>query len=66
MPRAKRENIEVMVDSLIQRLFQRNLSGNVREQFIAYAAEKKGVVFTNQEVAELLHLMMSTPHYQLT
>ncbi|MFM2220591.1 MAG: hypothetical protein RLZZ553_339 [Verrucomicrobiota bacterium] len=66
VPRAKRENIEVMVDSLIQRLFQRNLSGNVREQFIAYAAEKKGVVFTNQEVAELLHLMMSTPHYQLT
>jgi uncharacterized protein (DUF1800 family) len=66
VPRGARESVEQMVDALIQRLFQRNLSGNVREQFIAYATEKKGVVFTNQEVAELLHLMMSTPHYQLT
>ncbi|MFM2171494.1 MAG: hypothetical protein RI957_1723 [Verrucomicrobiota bacterium] len=66
VPRAARDNVETMVDSLIQRLFQRHLSGNVREQFIAYATEKKGVIFTNQEVAELLHLMMSTPHYQLT
>lgn len=66
VPRPARDNVETMVDSLIQRLFQRKLSGNVRESFIAYAAEKKGVVFTNQEVAELLHLMMSTPHYQLT
>lgn len=66
VPRAARENVEVMVDSLIQRLFQRKLSGKVRESFIAYATEKKGVIFTNQEVAELLHLMMSTPHYQLT
>jgi uncharacterized protein (DUF1800 family) len=66
VPRASRENVEQMVDSLIQRLFQRKLSGNVRESFIAYATEKKGVIFTNQEVAELLHLMMSTPHYQLT
>lgn len=65
-PRAMREDVETMVDALIQRLFQRTLSGNVRERFIAYASEKKGVVFTNQEVAELLHLMMSTPHYQLT
>jgi hypothetical protein len=38
----------------------------VRESFIAYGNEKKGVIFTNQEVAELIHLMMSTPHYQLT
>jgi hypothetical protein len=66
VPRASRENVEELVDSLIQRLFQRKLSGPARESFIAYAQEKKGVVFTNQEIAELLHLMMSTPHYQLT
>lgn len=66
VPRPARDNVETMVDSLIRRLFQRKLSGNVCESFIAYASEKKGVVFTNQEVAELLHLMMSTPHYQLT
>lgn len=66
VPRESRENVEIIVDSLIQRLFQRKLGGNARESFIAYAQEKKGVVFTNQEVAELMHLMMSTPHYQLT
>jgi uncharacterized protein (DUF1800 family) len=66
VPRETRNNVEAMVDSLIQRLFQRKLSGNARESFIAYAQEKKGVVFTNQEVGELMHLMMSTPHYQLT
>jgi hypothetical protein len=50
---------------LIERLFQRKLAEKVRESFIAYANEKKGAIFTNQEVAELVHLMMSTPHYQL-
>ncbi len=66
VPRASRDNEEALVDSLIARLFNRKLSGNVRDSFIAYAKDKKGVIFTNQEVAELLHLMMSTPHYQLT
>jgi uncharacterized protein (DUF1800 family) len=66
VPRASRDNEEALVDALIARLFMRKLSGNVRESFIAYAKDKKGVIFTNQEVAELLHLMMSTPHYQLT
>ena len=65
VPRDSRQNLEKMVDSLINRLFQRKLSGNVRERFIAYAREKQGAVFTNQEVGELVHLMMSTPHYQL-
>jgi uncharacterized protein (DUF1800 family) len=65
VPRDCRQNLEKMVDSLINRLFQRKLSGNVRERFIAYAREKQGAVFTNQEVGELVHLMMSTPHYQL-
>jgi hypothetical protein len=65
VPRDSRNDLEKMVDSLINRLFQRKLSGNVRERFIAYARDKQGVVFTNQEVGELVHLMMSTPHYQL-
>ena len=34
--------------------------------FREYADAKRGVVFTNSEVAELVHLMMSTPYYQLT
>jgi uncharacterized protein (DUF1800 family) len=65
VPRELRNDVPAMVDSLIDRLFQRKLADKVRESFIAYANEKKGVIFTNQEVAELVHLMMSTPHYQL-
>jgi hypothetical protein len=65
VPRELRNDIPSMVDSLIDRFFQRRLAEKVRESFIAYANEKKGAIFTNQEVAELVHLMMSTPHYQL-
>ena len=31
-----------------------------------FADAQRGVVFTNTEVAELIHLMMSQPQYQLT
>jgi uncharacterized protein (DUF1800 family) len=66
VPRESRQDMAAMVDSLIQRFFQRDLPDHLRDRFIAYATEKKGVVFTHQEVAELVHLMLSTPHYQLT
>lgn len=64
-PRAMRDDLPLLVDTLIERFFHRKLPEKVRDSFMAYAAEKKGVVFTNQEIAELVHLMMSTPHYQL-
>ncbi len=66
VPRETREHLATMVDSLVERLFQHPLNDRVRDQFLAYAEDKKGEIFTNQEVAELIHLMMSTPHYQLT
>lgn len=66
VPRTQRQDLSAMVDSLIDRLFQHPLNDRVRDQFLAYAEDKKGEIFTNQEVAELVHLMMSTPHYQLT
>jgi uncharacterized protein (DUF1800 family) len=66
VPRSRRDDLAKMIDLLIQRFFQRDLPEPVRESFVAYAAEKKGVIFTNQELAELVHLMLSTPHYQLT
>ena len=66
VPRNMRNNLPAMVDSLIERLFQHPLNDRVRDQFLAYAEDKKGEIFTNQEVAELVHLMLSTPHYQLT
>jgi uncharacterized protein (DUF1800 family) len=64
-PRPLREDPAALVDSLIQRFFQAPVGDRQREAFVAYAVEKKGAIFTNHEVAELCHLMLSTPSYQL-
>lgn len=64
-PRPLRENPTVLVDSLIFRFFQGPVPAKARDSFIDYATAKKGVVFTNKETAELCHLMLSTPYYQL-
>jgi uncharacterized protein (DUF1800 family) len=64
-PRPLREDPEKLVDSLIARFFGGDLGKKQRAAFVDYAVAKKGAVFTNHEVAELCHLMMSTPHYQL-
>ncbi|MEP4077426.1 DUF1800 domain-containing protein [Haloferula sp.] len=64
-PRTLRENPEKLVNELTDRLFQAELGSKQSEAFLAFAKELKGAVFTNHEVAELCHLMMSTPHYQL-
>ncbi len=65
-PRPLRENPSDLVDSLTFRFFQNPLPEKARNSFIEYANTKKGVVFTNKEVGELCHLMLSTPYYQLT
>lgn len=64
-PRALREDPAKLVDELMFRFFQSPLTGRQREAFVEYATAKKGAVFTNREVGELCHLMLSTPHYQL-
>ena len=64
-PRPLRENPEQLVDSLIFRFFQGTLPDKARGSFIEYATAKKGVIFTDKETAELCHLMLSTPYYQL-
>lgn len=64
-PRSLRDDPAKLVDSLIARFFQGDPGSKQRAAFVEYAVAKKGVVFTNHEVAELCHLMMSTPHYQL-
>lgn len=65
-PRELREDVTKLVEELALRIFQAPLSEKDRVAFESYAKAKKGVVFTNSEVAELVHLMMSTPTYQLT
>ena len=64
-PRPLRENPAELVDSLIFRFFQGTLPDKARGSFIEYATSKKGVIFTDKETAELCHLMLSTPYYQL-
>lgn len=64
-PRPLREDPEKLVDSLIFRFFQGPIPAKARGSFIEYAAAKKGVVFTDKETAELCHLILSTPYYQL-
>jgi uncharacterized protein (DUF1800 family) len=64
-PRPLRENPADLVDSLIFRFFQGPLPEKARGSFVEYAASKKGVVFTDKETAELCHLILSTPYYQL-
>lgn len=64
-PRSLRETPTQLVDSLIQRFFQGTVPDKARDSFIAYANAKKGVIFTDKETAELCHLILSTPYYQL-
>jgi uncharacterized protein (DUF1800 family) len=64
-PRQLRDKPAELVDALIFRFFQGPIPDKARGSFIEYANSKKGVVFTNKETAELCHLMLSTPYYQL-
>ena len=64
-PRPLREKPADLVDSLVFRFFQNPLPEKARGSFIDYATSKKGVIFTNKETAELCHLILSTPYYQL-
>jgi uncharacterized protein (DUF1800 family) len=63
--RPLRENPTDLVDSLVFRFFQCPLPDKARKSFIEYAINKKGAIFTDKETAELCHLMLSTPYYQL-
>lgn len=64
-PRSLRDNPEELVDALVFRFFQGPVPEKARTSFIEYAISKKGAIFTNKETAELCHLMLSTPYYQL-
>ncbi len=64
-PRPLRETPADLVDSLIFRFFQGPLPEKARNSFVEYATSKKGAIFTNRETAELCHLILSTPYYQL-
>jgi uncharacterized protein (DUF1800 family) len=62
---SERNETEKLVDGLIARFFCVPVPAKARESFITYANSKKGISFTDKELGELCHLMLSTPHYQL-
>ena len=64
-PESGRNETEKLVDELIARFFCVPIPAKARDSFIAYAASMKGVSFTDKELGELCHLMLSTPYYQL-
>lgn len=61
----ERNDTGALVDALIDRFFSVAIPKKARDSFVAYADTKKGVTFTDQELGELCHLMLSTPYYQL-
>lgn len=65
-PKELRKDTGQLVRALVFRFFQDDLEPKQRQAFEDYAKAKRGVVFTDREIAELVHLMMSTPYYQLT
>lgn len=62
---SERNETEALVDGLINRFFCVKIPAKARESFIEYANSKKGVSFTDKELGELCHLMLSTPYYQI-
>lgn len=65
VPADLRGNPETLVDTLINRFFQGPISNKHRATFIEYAATKTDAGLTDPELAELCHLILSTPEYQL-
>ena len=63
-PPALRGDPKALVQNLTVRLFAQPLSVKDEQPFIDYL-QAAGPKVTDQHVAELLHLMMSTPHFQL-
>lgn len=60
-----RNDVEKLVDSLTGRFFNVPVPAKARKSFLEYAEAKKGISFTDKELGELCHLMLSTPYYQL-
>lgn len=65
MPRDLRDDPAAIVDHLMRRFGLEHSPERARDAFVEFANAKHGVIFTNTEVGELCHLMLSTPYYQL-
>ena len=64
-PPELRKNPEALVDALLNRFFQGPISKKHRAAFVEFTTAKAGAILTDTETAELCHLILSTPEYQL-
>ena len=64
-PPALRADPQTLVASLAVRLFAQPLSAKDQQPFIDYLHSVGATTIDDRRVAELVHLMMSTPHFQL-
>jgi hypothetical protein len=53
------------VDSVMSRFFHQPVPAETRAAYQHFIDEKKGQPLSAEVIGDLLHLMMSTPHYQL-
>lgn len=65
LPMGDREDVEVLVGDLVRRFFSVDLPERAVVSFVEYARAKQEDGFTDLELGELCHLMLSTPYYQL-
>ena len=65
VPEAVRDDPKRLIAYLSFRLYQTYVSPRDAEPFLKFLAERNGEL-TDDSIRELLHLMMSTPQYQLT
>lgn len=67
-PDPLRSDPEKLIESLTFRFFQYPVRKDDHERFLSFARTKSesGKTIDDTELAELIHLMLSTPYYQLT
>ncbi|QQL45663.1 DUF1800 domain-containing protein [Sulfuriroseicoccus oceanibius] len=67
-PLELRARPDQMVDALAQRFYQFPMRREDRDSFVAFAESRVdgGKPLAEKDLAELVHLMLSTPYYQLT
>lgn len=67
-PAQLRGDSEKLIESLTFRFFQYPVRQDDHQRFLSFAETKheSGKTITDTELAELIHLMLSTPYYQLT
>ena len=66
VPAGERSEPDRLIRYLEWLLFQAPMQGAEKDAVKAYLAQRAAGPFTGAQVRDLLHIMMSTPHFQLT